>query len=467
MHSEELDNKCRLCVGDIREDTKKYNINNVWINFYLVEHIKDTPNFALEDKAIFPKQVCKVCFNKMYRHKAAIEKHRKNQTKIPKARRSELQYSAEKVTIALEKDFAHGANNECKVCGNVAPVEEDPHVPHLQPSPGTFKRKDTSPILTPKSKRVDVRKPGTAKRTLLLEKLEPMDIDGDEEIQMTKKSTIGTKIASDREIVKEENIKDKSVAQLFTCNICEKLSRSIVKLDTCNHVFCQTCIYEWNIVSTKCIKCNKVFNNENIVKLHNDMRLVHESLEVKCTRKGCIKELNLHELSEHEENCHARSASKKTKLGHLLGDHKHKQRALERIGFVKKEVTNICKKNEEDEIDVIFALLTTTLEENEINLKESVMGLHELYNNGMIEQIEEKDKIVTVEESTALKNYTNMTSQNVVKTNRFHMENKNRSAMAPYSKIVECERDLDVGNVTYKLIDRQIKTVTKVHEKNN
>lgn len=45
------------------------------------------------------------------------------------------------------------------------------------------------------------------------------------------------------------------------------------------------------------------------------------------------------------------------------------------------------------------------------------------------------------------------------------MENKNRSAMAPYSKIVECERDLDVGNVAYKLIDRQIKTVTKVHEK--
>ena len=39
MHSEELDNKCRLCVGDIREDTKKYNINTVWINIYLVEHI--------------------------------------------------------------------------------------------------------------------------------------------------------------------------------------------------------------------------------------------------------------------------------------------------------------------------------------------------------------------------------------------------------------------------------------------
>ena len=132
------------------------------------------------------------------------------------ARRSELKYSGEKVTVALEKDFKHGANNKCKVCGNEAPGEKDPHIPHLQPSPGTFKRKDTSPILTPKSKRVDVRKPGTARRILLLEKLEPMDADGDEEIQMTKKSTIGTKIARDRETVKEENIKDKSVAQLFT-----------------------------------------------------------------------------------------------------------------------------------------------------------------------------------------------------------------------------------------------------------
>ena len=46
---------------------------------------------------------------------------------------------------------------------------------------------------------------------LLLEKLEPMDIVGDEEILMTKKSTIGTNIASDQETVKEENIKDKTV----------------------------------------------------------------------------------------------------------------------------------------------------------------------------------------------------------------------------------------------------------------
>ena len=54
-------------------------------------------------------------------------------------------------------------------------------------------QKDTSPILTPKSKMVDRRKLGTARRMLLLVKLEPIDVVGDEEILMTKKSTIGTK----------------------------------------------------------------------------------------------------------------------------------------------------------------------------------------------------------------------------------------------------------------------------------
>ena len=51
------------------------------------------------------------------------------------------------------------------------------------------------------------------------------------------------------------------------------------------------------------------------------------------------------------------------------------------------------------------------------------MGLRELYSNGMIEQIEEKEKIITVEESTALKIYTNMTSQNVVK-NKYVQQGK-------------------------------------------
>ena len=65
--------KCRLCVGDVGEDTIKYNVNYVWINIYLVEQIGDTPNFATEHKTNFPKLICDTFFNKMYRHKAAIK----------------------------------------------------------------------------------------------------------------------------------------------------------------------------------------------------------------------------------------------------------------------------------------------------------------------------------------------------------------------------------------------------------
>ena len=75
------------------------------------------------------------------------------------------------------------------------------------------------------------------------------------------------------------------------------------------------------------------------------------------------------------------------------------------------------------------------------------------------------DKKLNIEESTALKTYTNMSSQNVVKMNKFNHENKTKSAMAPYPKIVQFEKELDVGNVMYKLVNKKDKTETKVHEK--
>ena len=51
------------------------------------------------------------------------------------------------------------------------------------------------------------------------------------------------------------------------------------------------------------------------------------------------------------------------------------------------------------------------------------------------------------------------------KINNFNHENKTKSAMAPYPKIVQFEKVLDVGNVKYKLVNKEYKTETKVHEK--
>ena len=85
-----------------------------------------------------------------------------------------------------------------------------------------------------------------------MDKTERMEVDEEDPvIEMNKVSTTGTMIASERETVKPENIKDNSVAKFFTCTICDKLSREPLKLDTSNHSFCKTCVYEGKKVSKK------------------------------------------------------------------------------------------------------------------------------------------------------------------------------------------------------------------------
>ena len=79
---------------------------------------------------------------------------------------------------------------------------------------------------------------------------------------------------------------------------------------------------------------------------------------------------------------------------------------------MKEKVSELSEKADEDEIDVLFTLLTLTLGENGINLKLNVENLHELYvaNIHNIEDHNCNNIKMGVEESTALKVYTNMTS---------------------------------------------------------
>ena len=75
MHNNELQNKSRLCVGEVGKDTEKHNLGNEWINISLNEQVKDALRFATEYKTKFPKLICKAGFNKKYGHKVSIEKY--------------------------------------------------------------------------------------------------------------------------------------------------------------------------------------------------------------------------------------------------------------------------------------------------------------------------------------------------------------------------------------------------------
>ena len=79
---------------------------------------------------------------------------------------------------------------------------QTPHVqiPQVEASPSSYKRKDLSPFVTPTTKRKNIRQPGTGRKTLLMDKIERMEVDEeDPDIKMMKVSTIGTKIASERD----------------------------------------------------------------------------------------------------------------------------------------------------------------------------------------------------------------------------------------------------------------------------
>ena len=155
-HQSNLKTVCRLCIQNITKNKlRSYSVTNVWIQEFITCHFEESPNFSTENDTVFPKQICHGCYYIMYNFKVAEEKHKKSQAKKSRDRRTEFVYSGTTVNIPSEENFHH--SNDCKVCGDNEEIEEQVEQPHVQASPGTYKRKEeVSPSLTPRSKRLDM-----------------------------------------------------------------------------------------------------------------------------------------------------------------------------------------------------------------------------------------------------------------------------------------------------------------------
>ena len=247
-HQNRLEAKCRLCLQEVTNFN--YTVNNLTIKSFLQENYEDAPAFQNEEDNKFSKNVCNSCYQKISNYQATAHKHKEKHRRVKPDKKPAFDKPLPPYNFPTENDFKHSDN--CKVCGNEEAGEGSTKTPQVETpqvlaSPGSYKRKDTSPIEMPKTKRLNIRRPGTGRKTLFIDKMEEEDED-DPEAEMHIVSTFGTKISSEREIVKEENINDKSVASVFNCTICGKLPRIIKHLDSCGHMFCETCIYEWKKV---------------------------------------------------------------------------------------------------------------------------------------------------------------------------------------------------------------------------
>ena len=220
-HQHHLQSKCRFCLKKVTSDS--YTVKNVTIQLFLTANYDNIPNFENEDDTQYAKKICSSCYSLISNYKRAQKTHKDKQKK--KHMKTDFFKSLPPFNFPTGDDFKHCEN--CKVCENMETNKvnvQTPHVqiPQVEASPSSYKRKDLSPFETPTTKRKNIRQPGNGRKTLLMDKIERMEVDEeDPDIEMNKVSTIGTKIASEREIVKPENSTHKIMCNMshVTCQL--------------------------------------------------------------------------------------------------------------------------------------------------------------------------------------------------------------------------------------------------------
>ena len=140
----------------------------------------------------------------------------------------------------------------------------------------------------------------------------------------------------------------------------------------------------------------------------------------------------------------------------------------EKIRDIKNNLEEICEVNKLDKPDTLFYILVDALKENGSALSRNVDKLYESYSAGIEnigDYLPEKPNPVR---SAALKSFANLTVGQYKKIVEFEKgeANKDGIKLASYKAMLNAEKDCDVGNTSYKLVDKVTKHIVKVHEAN-
>ena len=444
---------CRLCQRSSLGNKVRKLVNMKAHCDFINNHYLQV-NFNTEDRARYPQNICNSCFQALYYSMNKEKLFVSKQKKLPKARRTEFVID-KKITIVDDGDWDH--NENCKVCYNDIIQQqqhevEEPKSPE-PPSPGTVKRKEIDSFLTPQAKKAQRNKSGSGQPRQLFLKSQNLDnemeVDGEEH---------AIHIASDNDIIKKENVKDKNVFEAVKCVICQRIPRDPLILDRCGHYCCRVCLDNFKKISKKCPKCGKTFAVDTIVRLPKEVEHIYNCITVNCHK--CKNEMIIEELNEHEENCHGRRSGRiKSNLKDMSV--KYKQRVIERVKPLVDALQNLKEEHMEDPSDALFYVLGETLKSEDVKLYKNIENLHECYVTNNYDDLERKK--MSVEMSAALKANANLTYRDVVKINRFQNKNTPEQGIASADEVCHFEDKLDVGNVTYNLIRKETKEVMKEH----
>ena len=450
VHLERLQLFCRLCEFKVEGLNRSCRLVSGEVKAVYGEDLSN------DNEAIHSGNICNSCYQKLKRGKDLKVKWNKKKLgpfKIPAGLPS-------KVPAGI---ICGQPEENCKVCSLEVPLDQSAFlVPIILPSPSKIVRLDPLPVLSPSDKGKRGRSQSSdsamkARKSLHVKVSEsPLQTQGETDIKKFYVSETSYDL---------DRCQEPHIGEVFLCTLCSCVPKQLFWTKTCQHMFCRDCIinYRRATKSAKCPfeGCGCVNTEDDIVPVTGSLKLIHQSLTMRCGVGSCKFTCTVSVLDDHMRICNNRgSYAGKVSLRDMRRD-----RMIDRVSDIKENVIKMCEESKLGVIDTLFCLLKENLVNDENSLSKNVDVLYKHYNDGIHETADFLPLLPSSLRSAALKSYANLTVQQYKKIEEF--ENKegvaNPNNLASYKRMLKSEKDVDIGNVDYNLVNKENPSVIKVH----
>ena len=462
LHKQKLPYFCRICGEavlklDVMLMKKKESAEKFVTRYY-------GHGFEGDNVNEHPSKVCIKCYNKLKwwsENKAKFDKNKKRNEE------KGLTYETKcSVPDTLEKGkLACLLSSGCKVCSfeQFIEVKLPDSNSNIEPSPSKYQKLTENPVISPSDalKRKSLSNARTeckARKSILIEKTESAYQQEGEKEQI--------KIYVSEQVFDINQCEDSDLALLFSCALCSNIPKFPFKVPGCNHIVCLSCIQNYRKMtkSSKCPfqNCKQVYDENQIVSLSGRELAVFNTLRMNCTNNFCKFQSKISLIDEHSKECKKRGTYKNVKLRNQRANV-----AEIKLKELNLTVQNFCKDNKLDMIDVLFYQLRQELRNKNSSLSTNVDKLYEYYTSGN----DEVNDFLPVKpnplRSAALKAHSNLTVGQYLKIRQFEQNETsqdNETKLAPYKQMLQAEKECDVANVDYKLIDKTSHNTVQEHK---
>ena len=451
MHKRKLQFFCRICG--------EFGLNQKLLSKGVVEefaHEYYKIDFKEDDESKHSDKVCTTCYHKLRswkEKKSKFDKHKKRNLA------NNLQFDLKTNLPDSLVSLPCSPIGDCRVCN----LEINDPNDNIEPSPSKYQKLSATPMVSPsdalKKSGTKSNAPGKARKSILIEKTESqMQADGEKEL---------VKIYVSENVFDVNQSVDTEVALLFVCSVCSHVPKDPYKIAGCEHICCFNCVldYKSKTNSSKCPfqDCKQLYNENQILPISGRDRSLYNTLRMNCANNYCKFQCNINQIEEHSKNCRKRGAYT-YKNAFLRG--KRSQFVEEKLGNLKQKISETCKESKLDITDTLFYLLRDNLREKGAALSCNVDKLYEYYAAG-VENIDDYlPEKPNAFRSAALKSYANLTVGQYKKIEEFEKGEASKDSatkLAPYKAMLKAEKECDVGNSDYKLVDKENDNVVKTH----